>query len=236
MHTPHDALKDEIHQLVHSEPIVLFMKGTPTFPRCGFSSTAAHILKACGLHQFAYVDMLEHSDMVRPLVEYADWPTLPALFVNGELVGGCDITQEMFQAGELQPLLSSVLSDSSPSPSSSPSSPRTSYYRQRGVGFLILLVIAILLIGVFFTVFKIMPVYIEKYSIDAVVSSLEQGMDDGASVNELRKRFDKMSFTQSIDSVTGRDLIFNDTSIGYAYTRKVPLTSKIYLGFEFEKH
>ncbi len=100
-----EALKQEIHEIVSNNPVVLFMKGTPTFPRCGFSGTAAQVLKLCGVKEFAAVDMLARPDLVRPLVEYADWPTLPALFIRGEFIGGCDITRDMYQEGELQKLL-----------------------------------------------------------------------------------------------------------------------------------
>lgn len=103
-----EDLANEIHQLVSSEPVVLFMKGTPTFPRCGFSGMASQILKACGVDRFAYVDMLTRPELVKPLTVYAEWPTLPALFINGEFVGGCDIAREMYEAGELQQMLQNV--------------------------------------------------------------------------------------------------------------------------------
>jgi len=101
-------LQDEIHQLVHQNPVVLFMKGTPTFPRCGFSATVAHILKQCGLKNYVAVDVLTRPDIKTELKQYSDWPTFPQLFVSGELVGGSDITREMYEAGELQPLLQSA--------------------------------------------------------------------------------------------------------------------------------
>jgi len=105
MSSTHKALHDELHKLVSTHTVVLFMKGTPTFPRCGFSSKVAQILKQCGLKEYMAVDMLSRPDLKAELVKYADWPTLPALYINGEFIGGCDITTEMYQEGELQPLL-----------------------------------------------------------------------------------------------------------------------------------
>jgi monothiol glutaredoxin len=96
---------DEIKATITRNPIVLFMKGTPDFPQCGFSMRTAQALKACNV-QFAYVDVLANPDIRATLPKYSHWPTFPQVFVNGELIGGCDITLEMFQKGELQPLLS----------------------------------------------------------------------------------------------------------------------------------
>ena len=99
-----DALQ-RIDQLVKSNDVVLFMKGTPQFPQCGFSGRAVQILKACGVAQFASVNVLEDNDVRQAVKEYANWPTIPQLYVRGEFVGGSDIMMEMFQAGELQQVL-----------------------------------------------------------------------------------------------------------------------------------
>ena len=90
-----------IKQQVEDHPIVLFMKGTPQFPQCGYSSRAAQALQACGV-EFAYVNVLADPEIFENLPRYANWPTFPQLYVNGELVGGCDITVELHQKGELQ--------------------------------------------------------------------------------------------------------------------------------------
>ncbi|HEX6832008.1 MAG TPA: Grx4 family monothiol glutaredoxin [Rudaea sp.] len=92
---------DRIKQTVHDNPIVLFMKGTPQFPMCGFSSRTAQALKASGA-EFASVNVLEDPDVRANLPRYSNWPTFPQLFINGELIGGCDIALELFESGELQ--------------------------------------------------------------------------------------------------------------------------------------
>jgi monothiol glutaredoxin len=99
-----DALQ-RIDQLVKSNDVVLFMKGTPQFPQCGFSGRAVQILKACGLGQFASVNVLEDDEVRQAVKEYANWPTIPQLYVHGEFVGGSDIMTEMYQSGELKTLL-----------------------------------------------------------------------------------------------------------------------------------
>jgi monothiol glutaredoxin len=81
------------------------MKGSPQFPQCGFSSAAAQILKACGVNDFHSVDVLQDSAIRQGIKEYANWPTIPQLYVNGEFVGGSDIMREMYETGELQTLL-----------------------------------------------------------------------------------------------------------------------------------
>jgi len=95
---------DEIKNTVTRSPIVLFMKGTPDFPQCGFSMRTVQALKACNV-DFDFVDVLANPDIRANLPKFSNWPTFPQVFVNGELLGGCDITLEMFQKGELQPLL-----------------------------------------------------------------------------------------------------------------------------------
>src|SRR5690242_3881589 len=92
---------ERIKQTVHSHPIVLFMKGTPQFPMCGFSSRTAQALKAVGA-EFASVNVLEEPEVRAYLPRYSNWPTFPQLFVNGELIGGCDITLELYESGELE--------------------------------------------------------------------------------------------------------------------------------------
>ncbi len=95
---------DKIKQQIAENPILLYMKGSPKLPSCGFSSQAAQALMACQA-QFAYVDILQNPDIRAELPAYANWPTFPQLWVEGELIGGCDIIIEMFQRGELQPLI-----------------------------------------------------------------------------------------------------------------------------------
>jgi monothiol glutaredoxin len=97
--------KQRIHEQVTSHPVVLFMKGTPQFPQCGFSALAVQVLNACGLQDFHTVNVLADAEIRQGIKEYANWPTIPQLYVNGEFVGGSDILREMYQSGELQKLL-----------------------------------------------------------------------------------------------------------------------------------
>jgi monothiol glutaredoxin len=105
-------MSTDIHQkidgLVHQNRVVLFMKGTAQFPMCGFSGRAVQILKACGVADFATVNVLEDDGIRQGIKDYANWPTIPQLYVNGEFVGGSDIMMEMYQAGELQQVLSAT--------------------------------------------------------------------------------------------------------------------------------
>ena len=101
-------VKKQIHDTVTGNPVVLFMKGTPQFPQCGFSATAVQILKACGVNQFASVNVLTEPEIRAGIKDYANWPTIPQLYVNGEFVGGCDIMKEMYQSGELQKQLENL--------------------------------------------------------------------------------------------------------------------------------
>ena len=94
-----------IHQQVTSNPVVLYMKGSPAFPQCGFSGAAVQMLKACGVDRFYSVDVLADPEIRQGIKEYANWPTIPQLYVNGEFVGGADIMREMYQSGELQKTL-----------------------------------------------------------------------------------------------------------------------------------
>jgi len=99
----------EVHQrideIVKNHRIVLFMKGSAQFPMCGFSGRAIQILKACGVGDITTVNVLDDEDIRQGIKDYANWPTIPQLYVNGEFVGGSDIMMEMYEAGELQPLL-----------------------------------------------------------------------------------------------------------------------------------
>lgn len=95
---------DKIKQQIEENAILLYMKGSPKLPSCGFSSQASQTLMACG-EKFAFVDILQHPDIREELPSFAQWPTFPQLWISGELVGGCDIILEMFQKGELQPLI-----------------------------------------------------------------------------------------------------------------------------------
>jgi len=92
---------ERIKKQVDENPIVIYMKGTPQMPSCGFSSRAAQALQGCGV-EFAYVNILADPEVFENLPRFADWPTFPQIYVNGELIGGCDITLELFQSGELQ--------------------------------------------------------------------------------------------------------------------------------------
>ena len=93
-----------IKEQIESNPILLYMKGSPAAPQCGFSAQTVQCLIACG-ERFAYVDILSNPDIRATLPGYANWPTFPQLYVNGELFGGCDIVTEMFESGELEPLI-----------------------------------------------------------------------------------------------------------------------------------
>lgn len=101
-------VQDRIREQVASNPVVLYMKGTPQFPQCGFSASAAQILKTCGVERYFSVNVLEDGEIRQGIKEFANWPTIPQLYVHGEFVGGADIMREMFQSGELQQLLAST--------------------------------------------------------------------------------------------------------------------------------
>lgn len=98
---------EKIKQQIAENPILLYMKGSPKLPSCGFSSQASQALMGCG-QAFAYVDILQNPDIRAELPKFADWPTFPQLWIEGELIGGCDIILEMFQKGELQELINEV--------------------------------------------------------------------------------------------------------------------------------
>lgn len=104
---------ERIQQQVDAHPIVLFMKGTPQFPSCGFSSRTSQALQQCGV-EFAYVNVLEDPEVFENLPRFADWPTFPQVYIKGELIGGCDITLELFQKGELQSMTRDAMKDFEP--------------------------------------------------------------------------------------------------------------------------
>jgi monothiol glutaredoxin len=95
---------DRIKDIVSKDDVVLFMKGTPLFPQCGFSSRAVAILEHCGV-AYGSVDVLQDMEIRQGIKAYSEWPTIPQLYVKGEFVGGSDIMMEMFEAGELQTLM-----------------------------------------------------------------------------------------------------------------------------------
>ena len=95
------TVEEKIQDTIKNNPVVLFMKGTPEFPQCGFSGQAVQVLNACGA-QFASVDVLSDPEIREGIKRYSNWPTIPQLYVKGEFVGGSDIIVEMYQKGELQ--------------------------------------------------------------------------------------------------------------------------------------
>ncbi len=100
------TINDRIGEAVAAQDVVLFMKGTPTFPQCGFSSMVSQVLNHLGVVYVSH-DVLQDADLRQGIKDYSNWPTIPQLYVKGEFVGGCDIVREMFEAGELQELFSS---------------------------------------------------------------------------------------------------------------------------------
>src|ERR1700749_4766591 len=95
------SVQDTIREQVTGHPVVLYMKGSPQFPMCGFSATATQLLKMCGANDIFTVDVLQNPEIREGIKQFANWPTIPQLYVNGEFVGGCDIVTEMHQSGEL---------------------------------------------------------------------------------------------------------------------------------------
>jgi len=102
-------VQEKIRNLVTTNPVVLFMKGTPQFPQCGFSSAAVQMLKACGVKDLVTVDVLADPEIREGIKAYANWPTIPQLYIKGEFVGGADIMREMYQQGDLQKLLETAV-------------------------------------------------------------------------------------------------------------------------------
>jgi monothiol glutaredoxin len=99
------SVLDEIKNQVTGHKVVLYMKGSPDFPQCGFSANAVKILRSCGVNELFTVNVLENPEIRQGIKQYANWPTIPQLYVNGEFVGGSDIVTEMFQSGELKKML-----------------------------------------------------------------------------------------------------------------------------------
>jgi len=99
------SVQETIKEQVSKNRVVLYMKGSPDFPQCGFSANVVGILRACGVGDFYSVNVLENPDIRQGIKEFANWPTIPQLYVNGEFVGGSDILAEMYQKGELQKML-----------------------------------------------------------------------------------------------------------------------------------
>ena len=100
------SVQDKIREQVTGHTVVLYMKGSPQMPMCGFSATATQILKMCGVQDIHTVDVLQDAEIRQGIKDYANWPTIPQLYVKGEFVGGSDIVREMFQSGELAQHLS----------------------------------------------------------------------------------------------------------------------------------
>ena len=94
-------IKQQIEARLAENPVIIFMKGTPDFPQCGFSMKTAQALRSCDV-EFGFVDVLAEPEMRANLPQYSNWPTFPQVFINGELVGGCDIVMDLYQKGELQ--------------------------------------------------------------------------------------------------------------------------------------
>jgi monothiol glutaredoxin len=102
-----DAIKEQVEQ----NDILLYMKGTPQQPQCGFSARTVQALMACG-ERFAYINILDNPEVRENLKVYSNWPTFPQLFIKGELVGGCDIITELYESGELKEMISGAVKDS----------------------------------------------------------------------------------------------------------------------------
>jgi len=98
-------VQQRIDDLVKNNKVVLFMKGSAQFPMCGFSGRAVQVLKACGVTELKTVDVLQDPEVRQGIKDYANWPTIPQLYINGEFIGGSDIMMEMYEAGELQGLV-----------------------------------------------------------------------------------------------------------------------------------
>jgi monothiol glutaredoxin len=101
---------ERIKKQVSDNPVILYMKGTPDFPQCGFSARTVQALKSCGV-EFAFVNIFDDQEVYRALPKFANWPTFPQLYVKGELVGGCDITLDLHASGELQKMLKEAVAE-----------------------------------------------------------------------------------------------------------------------------
>lgn len=98
---------ERIQEQLNGSPVVLYMKGTPDFPQCGFSGRVVQVLQACNA-QYTYINIFEDPELREALKEYSHWPTYPQLYVNGELIGGCDIVMDLYNKGELQGMLAAA--------------------------------------------------------------------------------------------------------------------------------
>lgn len=103
------TIHEKIDQLVKNNDIVLYMKGTPDFPQCGFSSKAVSLLKASGAEKIVAINVLEDPEIRQGIKDYSNWPTIPQLYVKGEFIGGSDIMGEMYESGELKELIQSII-------------------------------------------------------------------------------------------------------------------------------
>lgn len=101
-------IQEVIRQQVTTHPVVVYMKGTPQFPQCGFSGNVIRILQALGVKDIFSVNILQDDEIRKGIIEFANWPTVPQVWINGEFIGGSDITTEMYQSGELQALLAKI--------------------------------------------------------------------------------------------------------------------------------
>ena len=102
--TVSDNIHDRIRQQIEGDDVVLYMKGTPVFPMCGFSAAVVQVLSHVGV-KFQSYNVLDDAELRQGIKEFSNWPTIPQLYVKGEFIGGCDIVREMYQAGELEPML-----------------------------------------------------------------------------------------------------------------------------------
>ncbi|MYB35485.1 MAG: Grx4 family monothiol glutaredoxin [Gammaproteobacteria bacterium] len=107
------SIQEQLKEVIESNEIILFMKGTPEFPQCGFSGRTAQILEACGA-RYASVNVLADDAVREGIKQYSNWPTVPQLYIRGEFIGGCDIMMEMYENGELEKLLKSGEGESGP--------------------------------------------------------------------------------------------------------------------------
>ena len=99
------SIQDVIKEQVEKNKVMLYMKGSPDFPQCGFSANTVNILRACGVQDITSINVLENTEVRQGIKEFSNWPTIPQLYVNGEFIGGSDIVTEMYQSGELQKML-----------------------------------------------------------------------------------------------------------------------------------
>lgn len=103
-----NTLVKKIEEQVKSNPVMIYMKGTPQFPQCGFSARACQVLRAAGVTDIGFVDVLSDDPLWDALETYTQWPTVPQIFINGKFIGGCDIVTEMYERGELQEALNTA--------------------------------------------------------------------------------------------------------------------------------